>query len=103
MGREINQEMTQKEVRERTICDFGNQWQIHGQVDQDYWSSKEMFTDHFGERFDPQEIAGKVVAEVGKGFFRRGVLSPPWLQLDGDRREIRGSAGAIDGEGASRE
>lgn len=67
MGREINQEMTQKEVRERTIQDFGNQWQIHGQVDQDYWSSKEMFTDHFGELFDPQEIAGKVVAEVGSG------------------------------------
>ncbi len=89
MGREINQEMTQKEVRERTICDLGNQWQIHGQVDQDYWSSKEMFTNHFGERFDPQEIAGKVVAEECRRFFRRGVLSPPWLQLDGNRHPTR--------------
>lgn len=59
--------MTEKTVRQQTIQDFGDQWQIHGQVDADHWSSREMFVDHFGELFDPEDIEGKVVAEVGSG------------------------------------
>jgi SAM-dependent methyltransferase len=51
----------------KTIRDFGNQWNIHGQLDHDYWTSKEMFIDHFGDLFDPTEISGKCVAEIGSG------------------------------------
>ena len=59
--------MVNRDVRARTIEDFGAQWQIHGQVDDDHWSSKEMFIDHFGDLFDPKDISGKSVAEVGSG------------------------------------
>ncbi len=59
--------MSGGEVRRQTIEDFGSQWQIHGQVDPDYWSSAEMFRDHFGNLFEPGEITGKSVAEVGSG------------------------------------
>ena len=54
-------------VRRQTVEDFGNQWQIHGEVDTDHWSSRDMFVDHFGDLFDPGEITGKTVAEVGSG------------------------------------
>jgi len=59
--------MSDGSVRRQTIEDFGNQWQIHGQVDPDHWSSTAMFRDHFGDLFDAQEIAGQTVAEVGSG------------------------------------
>ncbi len=54
-------------IRRQTVEDFGNQWEIHGRVDEDHWSSREMFADHFGNLFDPDDIAGKTVAEVGSG------------------------------------
>lgn len=59
--------MSTKDVRQATIEDFGKQWHLHGAVDDDYWSSTEMFRDHFGDLFAPEEIAGKTVAEVGSG------------------------------------
>lgn len=59
--------VTDRDVRDRTVADFGNQWQIHGSLDDDHWSSVEMFADHFGGHFDAAEITGKDVAEVGSG------------------------------------
>jgi len=51
----------------KTIRDFGDQWAIHGHLDQDYWTSKEMFIDHFGSLFSSSEISGKRVADIGSG------------------------------------
>jgi SAM-dependent methyltransferase len=51
----------------KTIRDFGDQWAIHGQLDQDYWTSKEMFIDHFGSLFSSSEISGKRIADIGSG------------------------------------
>lgn len=59
--------MEQRNIRTRTINDFGEQWQIHGEIDTDYWSSDELFEDFFGDLFDTEEISGKDVAEVGSG------------------------------------
>ena len=38
-------------VRKRTIKDFGNQWKIHGKIDEDYWSSDQYFRDYFKKCF----------------------------------------------------
>jgi SAM-dependent methyltransferase len=51
----------------KTIDDFGNQWSIHGRLESGHWTSKEMFDDHFGELFNPREITGKRVADIGSG------------------------------------
>lgn len=59
--------LVDNQVRTRTIQDFGNQWQRHGKVDADHWSSVDMFRDHFGDLFDPAAIEGRQVAEVGSG------------------------------------
>ena len=51
---------------ERTINDFGNQWLIHGSLDEDYWTSDEMFRDHFRDA-NPPILLDKVVVDVGSG------------------------------------
>jgi SAM-dependent methyltransferase len=51
----------------KTIEDFGNQWLIHGRLDCGHWTNKVMFEDHFGDVFNPKEISGSIVAEIGSG------------------------------------
>ena len=51
----------------KTIDDFGRQWERHGLLRRSYWTSNEMFEDHFGIHFDPSEIQGKIVLEIGSG------------------------------------
>jgi len=52
----------------KTIRDFGNQFSIHGDLDEDYWCSDEMFIDHFPHEFDiGSAILGKTCLEVGAG------------------------------------
>ena len=53
-------------VRQQTVEDFGNQWQIHGEVDADHWSSRDMFVDHFGDLFDPAALAQGCAADIMK-------------------------------------
>ena len=54
-------------VRKKNIKDFGNQWKIYGKIGGDYWSSDEIFRDHFGNLFDPKDMENKTVCEVGAG------------------------------------
>ena len=35
-----------------SIKSFGKQFLIHGDLDDDYWTSDEMFRDHFPKDFD---------------------------------------------------
>ena len=59
--------MTEQNIaREQTIQDFGNQFVKHDSLG-GHWGSDSMFRDYFGDIFDPTEITGKVVAEVGSG------------------------------------
>jgi SAM-dependent methyltransferase len=52
----------------RTISDFGNQWLIHGELDQDYWTSDALFRDHFENQTPPfEDLRGKQVVDVGSG------------------------------------
>jgi SAM-dependent methyltransferase len=53
--------------KEQTIKDFGHQWQIHGQLREDYWSSNEMFRDHFPKNFDFSIFHNSKVLEIGSG------------------------------------
>ena len=52
---------------DKTIKDFGNQWQIHSEVREDFWTSDEMFKDHFPKSFDLNQFRGKVILEIGSG------------------------------------
>ena len=54
-------------VRKRTIKDFGNQWKIHGKIDEDYWSSDQYFRDYFKNHFNPKVLKNKVVGDIGSG------------------------------------
>lgn len=54
-------------VQKSTIRDFGNQWKIHGEVREDFWSSDEMFRDYLCNLINPNVIRGKKVLEVGSG------------------------------------
>ena len=56
--------MTLESTRKKTITDFGDQWDIHGKIE-DEWTSEEKFRDHFGNIFDPNEINSKIVCDVG--------------------------------------
>jgi SAM-dependent methyltransferase len=56
-----------KAKTEKTIEDFGNQWQIHGSLRQNHWTSDLMFRDHFPLDFDFSIFGGKRVLEVGSG------------------------------------
>ena len=38
-------------IREKTIQDFGDQWEIHGDIKKNFWSSNSMFKDHFGKLY----------------------------------------------------
>ena len=58
--------MTLESTRKKTITDFGDQWDIHGKIE-DEWTSEEKFRDHFGNIFDPNEINSKIVCDVGSG------------------------------------
>ncbi len=58
--------MTLESTRKKTITDFGDQWDIHGKIE-DEWTSKEKFRDHFGNIFDPSAINNKIVCDVGSG------------------------------------
>ena len=50
-----------------TIEDFGNQWQIHGRVDADYWTDPAILRDYVGPLLNLDDLRGKSVAEVGSG------------------------------------
>lgn len=51
-----------------TIRDFGNQWKIHGNIEPDYWTSDEMFRDHFPDKTPPfSTLEEQVVVDVGSG------------------------------------
>jgi SAM-dependent methyltransferase len=54
-------------MKKRTIEDFGNQWKIHGQLNEDHWTSDKMFRDHFPKTFDFSIFSGAKVLEVGSG------------------------------------
>ena len=56
-----------KRVRSATIRDFGEQWEIHGNLREDYWTSEAMLVDYFAGIFEPNSIKDKVVLEVGSG------------------------------------
>ena len=58
--------MAHQATREKTITEFGNQWLLHGGIEND-WTSDDKFRDHFGDLFDPNELTGKIVCEVGAG------------------------------------
>lgn len=54
--------------RNRTIQDFGNQWRIHGSLEDDYWTSDLLFRDHFENQILPFEsLSEKTVVDVGSG------------------------------------
>ena len=53
-------------TRKKTITDFGDQWIIHGNIEDD-WTSDEKFRDHFGDIFDPKKLENKIVCDVGSG------------------------------------
>ena len=55
-----------KTTREKTIKDFGHQFVKHDSLG-GHWGSDSMFRDFFGDIFDPNEIKGKLVAEIGSG------------------------------------
>ena len=50
-----------------TIRDFGRQWQIHGRVDDDYWTDVSLLKDYLGPLLDLEELGDARVAEVGSG------------------------------------
>lgn len=57
-----------KDKRKATISDFGNQWVIHGRLDDDYWTSDQMFRDHFENKKPPfEDLEGLRVVDVGSG------------------------------------
>lgn len=56
-----------KFAKNETIGDFGNQWQIHGQLRENHWTSDQMFRDHFPDDFDFNIFRGSRVLEVGSG------------------------------------
>jgi len=56
-----------KRVQSATIRDFGEQWEIHGNLREDYWTSEAMLRDYFAGIFEPNSIKDKVVLEVGSG------------------------------------
>ena len=58
---------TTNRVRSATIRDFGEQWEIHGNLREDYWTSGAMLVDYFAGIFEPNSIKDKVVLEVGSG------------------------------------
>lgn len=53
-------------LQEKTIRDFGEQWQAY-QSNDGYYSSKEYFSDIVSPYLDLEELKGKVVAEIGSG------------------------------------
>ena len=54
--------------KNKTISDFGHQWRIHGSLDNDYWTSNEMFLSHFRNSTPPfVSLQNKCVADVGSG------------------------------------
>jgi SAM-dependent methyltransferase len=57
-----------KKEGKRTIQDFGNQWLIHGSLAEDYWTSDEMFRDHFENQTPPFfDLRDRVVVDIGSG------------------------------------
>lgn len=55
-------------MKSRTIKDFGNQWLIHGSLDDDYWTSDQMFRDHFeGQSLPFSSLSESVVVDIGSG------------------------------------
>ena len=54
-------------IRSATIRDFGDQWQIHGRLDGDYWCDVALLRDYFGPLVELEALSGSRVAEVGSG------------------------------------
>lgn len=51
----------------RTIDDFAGQWNIHGTLPKDYWTSDEMLLDYLCGLVDPRDFEGQKIAEIGSG------------------------------------
>lgn len=58
--------MNLHETTKRTIEDFGDQWS-HYTTNDGYYGSLDMFRDIVSPLFDPNEVAGKRVGEIGSG------------------------------------
>lgn len=58
--------MNKTTVDDRTISDFGTQWQRF-QLDHDYYGSKDCLADIFGPLLSTEEVAGKRVGDIGSG------------------------------------
>ena len=58
--------MTRSSVDDRTIADFGTQWQRF-QLDDEYYGSKECLRDIFGPLFPIEEVNEKNVGDIGSG------------------------------------
>lgn len=53
--------------KSKTLKNFGDQWRIHVQLRSDYWTSDQMFRDHFPKDFDFSIFHGATVLEMGSG------------------------------------
>ncbi len=58
--------MSKTTVDERTIADFGTQWQRF-QLDHDYYGSKECLSDILGPLVSIDEVRGKSAGDIGSG------------------------------------
>lgn len=59
--------LNKKNLRDKTIIDFKNQWSIHGELKDDYWSSVQWIQNICANVFDLENIENKMIMEVGSG------------------------------------
>ena len=48
--------MTNNNVREKTIKDFDDQWNLQGDLNDDYWASDQILFDQFTDIFSVEEV-----------------------------------------------
>ena len=53
--------------KSKILKNFGDQWRIHGQLRSDYWTSVQMFRDHFPKDFDFSIFHDATFLEMGSG------------------------------------
>jgi len=59
--------MTNNNVREKTIKDFDDQWNLQGDLNEDYWASDQILFDQFNDIFSVEEVRNKTIADIGAG------------------------------------
>jgi SAM-dependent methyltransferase len=59
--------MTNNNVREKTIKDFDDQWNLQGDLNEDYWASDQILFDQFTDIFFVEEVRNKTIADIGAG------------------------------------